>query len=272
MRAGFSAPRCTRTIGARSCSDDNTRHTVQRLARAAARAAAPDARHTAAGQRKPACYWIDDRLCPDTQQRLVCELRRPIARRDQPGLISVFTAEWRTPPARTDRIAAALRTLRGRQSSAPRVLRLVRIDGGRQREWPADCSLAPELVECLPVGRECPAAQRVERLVRIELARHVHPGVRCVPCGVVHHEWLYVPTAAVWREVRRTVEKWVAFSLEAYGTHGGVGARAGVVKVRAGGGVAGGSCGEWTAKAGKAGKVRMRAAVGLGLGEETRMG
>ncbi|KTW27211.1 uncharacterized protein T551_03205 [Pneumocystis jirovecii RU7] len=196
--------------------------------------------------------WISERLRRETQERLICELRRPIAWRDRAGLICVFSIE------QTRCFVQAERKNEGFKSSNQRSLmhsvvhnvigkqnlcgvmrgnvgnkverreigriggtgKLVKIEGsirGRVREWPAECSFTAELVECFPAGSECPAAQRVERLIHIELERFACTAQPCMPCGIAHREWFYVPSAAAWKEVCQTIEKWVAFSFVAYG-------------------------------------------------------
>ncbi|KAG4301615.1 hypothetical protein PCANB_001704 [Pneumocystis canis] len=154
--------------------------------------------------------WISDKLSIRTRQRLANELKRSISTNDKPGYIYVFNLQPsdKITPYSLEKMIIKI----GRASNIQR----------RLSQWPKQCSFIPELIEYFPSNQDCSkyciVSHRIERLIHIELQdKFLCKPQTCVPCGISHREWFYIPNFATWNEVKQTIEKWVLFSFIAYG-------------------------------------------------------
>ncbi|KAG5439365.1 hypothetical protein PCK2_000814 [Pneumocystis canis] len=154
--------------------------------------------------------WINDKLSVRTRQRLSNELKRSISTNDKPGYIYVFNLQPsdKITPYSLEKMIIKI----GRASNIQR----------RLNQWPKQCNFIPELIEYFPSNNDCSkhciVSHRIERLIHIELQdKFLCKPQTCIPCGISHREWFYIPNFAAWNEVKQTIEKWVLFSFIAYG-------------------------------------------------------
>ena len=176
--------------------------------------------------------WLNVRLSPSTQDKILAEMRAPPSSSDGPGYIYAFRIEKHTLPGAYPHSSTSSSTSTS-SSHSLHMFKIGRTDNVQRRlyQWARQCAYSPFLVEYFPgasTGGSSSAARvahvkKIERLIHLELEDICRGRMRlgeCDGCGRDHIEWygmLADSQHEAWARLRTVVIRWIYFSKILFG-------------------------------------------------------